>query len=164
MATPTTTFALIRAQWSTLIEALSPASHAEYRFREERGAADFREWAEQAPQACLRRFSVVNTTERVDPSIAISNSDVELQRDTAEILVAYPHALSLYGAERFRALQDMQRQDADQIRKAIGIEGGANRVSGQLVATAPFQFEDGDGVSFTRFDIEVTYYLDIAGV
>lgn len=164
MAIATTTPELIRNQWLTLIEALTPAQHSAQGFEAAQSALAFDQWAEDNPQACLRRFDVTDTTDRDDPSIAVSNQDVELAIMQAELLVAYPHSLGIYGSENLRDLQDMMRADADQIRKAIGINGGANYVSGQLRCDARYRFELREKVSFAVFELEAEYYFDISSV
>lgn len=164
MAVATTRPELIRNQWVTLIEALTPTRHSAVPFHAATSAIGLERWAEENPQACLRRFDVTDATDREDPSLAVSNKDLELALWTAELMIVYPHTLGLYGDENMRDLQDLQRADADQVRKAIGINGGANYVSGEIRCEARYRFDTGEAISMTIFDIETEYYFDISSV
>ena len=162
MATPTTTPKLIRDQWISVITSLSPTTQAATTFRLAVGDVPFRVWSEENPQACFRRFDIEDRTDRVDPSLAVSNKDIELAPMSAELVVAYPHAMSKYGTNGYRDLRDMMRADGDRIRNAIGINGGANYVSGQCLCSASYGYERGDKASYLVMELEAEYYFDVS--
>lgn len=153
----TTTLEAIRDQQETVILGLVPGSSASDAFRLYRAHVDFRSWSEQNTQACFREFNIEDQGDRDDSSETVSNMDQEEVTASLELVIAYPHDYN-YGYENRRDMLDMMRQDAEQIRLAIGIQGASNYVSGQCLADANWTFENGDGVTFTVFDISVRFY------
>ena len=70
----TTTFEALREEQEGLIAALTPTSFTSVPFHEHRDEIDIRQWAEENPQACLRRFAIRDTFE-YEPE-GVTNTDV----------------------------------------------------------------------------------------
>jgi hypothetical protein len=120
-----TSAASIRDRIIALIEALTPTVLPSHRFRESRNeyGGDFMRWAEANPVAAFRRFQVRDTGAFFPPEL--SNTDLEWQFVTFEILVAYPHD---HRAGRQNALDRDDAMAADEllIEDAVGLNGYLN--------------------------------------
>lgn len=118
----------IRDRIIAVIEALTPESFAGDKFRRYRneGAGRFEDWADDNPQAALRRFQVRDTGEDTPP--AVSNTDIEQREVTFSILVAYPQNARA-GKDQALDRDDLMSLDQHQIEKAVGMQGRANFTS-----------------------------------
>lgn len=148
----TTTPAAIRDRAITVIEALTPGTLSADRFRKYRneGDGDFRAWTETNPAGCLRRVQVRTTGATETPPV--SNFDFEEHQVTLTVTVAYPQT-ARFGADQSLDRDDVIDQDAFQIDKAIGMQGGANftpatNADACWIAGSPREIERGDGVDF----------------
>ena len=148
----TTTPAAIRDRALTVIEALVPGSLSADRFRRYRNEddGDFRAWAESNPAGCLRRVQVRTTGATETPPV--SNFDHEEHQVTLEVTVAYPQT-HRYGEDAALDRDDVIDQDAFQIDKAIGMQGGANftpatSADACWIGGSPRDIERGEGVDF----------------
>jgi hypothetical protein len=129
-----TTAAEIRDRILDVIEALTPSAMAHplfLRYRQE-GAGDFYAWCEQQPAASLRRFSVRYFTAPTEPTV--SNTDVERVRVQFEVAIAYPQS-HRYGGQNSLDRDDVAESDRNQVRNAIGLNGGANFIDPYPPAT-----------------------------
>lgn len=148
----TTTPAAIRDRAITVIEALTPGSLSNDKFRRYRneGDGDFRAWAEANPSGCLRRFQVRTTGATETPPV--SNFDHEEHQVTLGVTVAYPQT-ARFGADQALDRDDVIDQDAFQIDKAIGMQGGANftpatSADACWISGSPAEIERGETVDF----------------
>lgn len=129
-----TTFATIRDQQISVIEALTPALHAGTKFRRHRGEQEFIAWVNENPAACWRRFEILNSFNLAHEGLTNAgdgNALWQFQHDE-RLVLAYPRQLGKYGAQNERDLDDMIDSDLAQIDEAIGPDGSAlaNWVSG----------------------------------
>ena len=153
MAT-TTTFAAIRDNYITVLEALTPTTKSEVPLRCVK-KAELREWAEKnATSAVLRKFDIRrgDGTEPPfqDPSAIERNEDMVLT-------VAYPVANGLYGQDDRNDMEDLIRSDARQIRDAV--VSSDNYLAGQsaaLLETLPAPERD-EKVWFQVFVFRLIY-------
>lgn len=122
-----TTFALIRDQQLSVIEALTPAVSSGAKFRRHRGELEFTGWVEANPGACWRRFELLNSFNLAADGLTNAgdgNAVWQFQHDEV-LVVAYPRQLGKYGAQNERDLDDMIDSDLAQIDEAIGPDGSA---------------------------------------
>jgi hypothetical protein len=121
----TSTASAIRDRCHVLIEALTPTSDTRTRFRSFRneGAADFDEWAEANPTACLRRFQIRDDGSEDPPEV--SNTDTDLRHITLIVKVAYPHT-GRHGTDGALDRDDVMDQDWGLINGKLGIYGRSN--------------------------------------
>lgn len=114
----------IRDRVIAIIEALSPspARPPFLRYRHE-GGADFVDWAQKNPTACLRRLKARDDGREQDPDVS------SLIEEDAQLLViieiAYPQTSRL-GHDAALDRDDVMRSDWKQINFAIGWAGRAN--------------------------------------
>lgn len=127
----TTSFATIRDQQASVIEALAPTQHAGEPFRRHLEQGEFMAWAEANPAACFRRFQLLSNFDIEQGPTA--DGSVESCRHTEELRVAYPLTLGLYGVENQRDMEDLMKQDLHQIDAAIGLNGFADYVDSQHI-------------------------------
>jgi hypothetical protein len=165
MATATTDFETIRDKQITNLEALNPTKHGAVPFRVERGEMDFLEWAEEHPSACLRRFMVAEIDAGAPPEV--TNLSIESRRSLAEVTVAYPRQLGVYGSNNIRDAYDLIRSDRDQIdgKSGIGINNSGGYVSGQWTSVRQSYevVDDPDAqVLFSVITYEVDFYKAVA--
>jgi hypothetical protein len=115
----------IRDRIYALLEALTPDSLADVRFRRYRNEddADFPAWAERNAAACLRRFQVREIGDDEPP--LVSNVQVEVIETEFEIRIAYPQT-HRYGAANAMDRDDVMNQDWKRINFLIGIYGRGN--------------------------------------
>jgi hypothetical protein len=152
----TTTLTLIREQQETTIEGLTPDSLSSALFRVERGHADFREWAEEHPNACFRRFEIVDLGNYPEPTI--STRTVQQERVSVDVVVAYPRKDSMYGSDGIVSIRDIMREDMYAIDTAIGVRGSGNYASGQNAAMLEGDaFEEGEAVDFLVLSYDVHF-------
>jgi hypothetical protein len=124
----TTTATLIRDRIVTVIRALTPTYDTGVKyipFNNELDA-DFRKWANENAPAADRRFQVRDTGDDETPEV--TNHDVEEEFVSFDVLVAYPQT-NRWGSENALDRDDVMRQDQDQIKQAIGMDGAANFAS-----------------------------------
>lgn len=157
---PTTTIETIRENMETLIHALTPTSHAQVKFRVERGEVPFREWCQANPTASFRRYAIEQTG-RSEPG-EVTNLDIEEVRTELEIMVAYPKEWGRYGPQNIQDLRDTLDADAMQLRNAVGHKGNADWVAGQHDARDSHVFEDGSPVAFLVITLDTAYYRSMA--
>jgi len=129
-----TTFALIRDQQLSVIEALTPAVQSGTRFKRHRGDVEFLAWVEANPSACWRRFELLNAFDYGHDGLTNAGSGGALWQlaHSAQLVMAYPRQMGKYGQQNERDLDDMIDSDLAQIDEAIGPDGSAlaNWVSG----------------------------------
>jgi PKD repeat protein len=159
-----TTAALIRDRIVAVIEALTPASLANDKFRKYRneGAADFTGWATgNGKAAAWRRFQIRDLGDDTPPEV--SNTDVELRSVWYEVRVAYPQT---HRAGRDGALDrdDVMAADQHAIETAIGMRGRANFADPYPVASwaeGSTSREISDGVDFLVIRQRMIFYLSL---
>lgn len=151
-----TTVGGIRDAQATLIEALTPTTAADVKFRREEGRIDFKEWCKKNPSACLRRFSIMGSFELEGP--LVSNTDYEAYRTSVILTVAYPKQFARYGGDNIRDLSDLVHEDTFLIDDTIGHRGQSNFLPGQnfCLRRPEVQIDDGGSVWFatTTYDLE----------
>ena len=130
MAT-TTTWPLIRANYITKIEALTPTriTGDGLAFRRSPTRRRLRPWALGAGSAAFRKFEfsreAAEDAEVMDPSAFERN-------ETVLLTVAYPVEVALYGATELDEIDAVMRQDAAQLRDCLFSAG--NYLAGQSAA------------------------------
>lgn len=135
----TTTATAIRNSIEARIAALTPAVHAGQPFRAHRHERPIREWAEQNPSACLRRFSV-RWVGPIPPAL-VTNTDVEQVERAIEVVVAYPTDWR-HGGKQLVDLDEVASDDARLIADCVGTNGAAAMA---LVTTSATVVTDTDG-------------------
>lgn len=159
MATPTTTMETIRDNWITVIEALTPTSIPSVTFHVERGEVDFDDLAERQPDI-FRRFTIEDLA--TYPPSEMSDMVAELLETEVEVRVAFPKEWGIYGSNNSRDARDVLREDMFQIDKAIGHNGGANYVSGQIASKAIERtIEETDNHLFALMRYSVQFYRSV---
>lgn len=167
MSHPTTTIGAIRDQQVATIHGLTPrVFQTDIRFKRDEGSfRDFRELARKAGSGAFRRFTI--NLPRGARGVAMvgeaSNKDVEVMEARGELLVAYPNLWAGYGDDGRLEQSDVIERDFDQIRRAIGINGGANYVgfpsSGQIACwVEECDVEDSDPVTFLTVPLRVRWF------
>ena len=130
MAT-TTTWPLIRSNYYTKLDALTPTriNGAGYEFRRAPTHRRLRPWALGAGSAALRKYEFARESaedaEVMDPTAFERN-------ETVLLTVAYPVEVGLYGASELDDLDAVMRQDAAQLRDCLFSAG--NYLAGQSAA------------------------------
>ena len=151
----TTTLKLIREQWATLLQALTPSSLIAQKFREYKDRKEFRDWSEDSPSAALRRFFIEDGMDYELP--LSSNMDDEEITTEMTLMVAYPKD-GRYGSGEGKTMRDVMREDMHQIDTALGHRGIANYVSGQNLAEANDKtISKGDAVDFLAMTYEINF-------
>jgi hypothetical protein len=154
----TTTAAAVRDAMLTLVEAITPAVHAQTRFERFREQVDFRTWAEQHPDACLRRVSIRSTGDVTPP--AVTNTDIEWVSTELECVVAYPTS-GRFGANHLTELDDAISSDMQKIEHRIGTNGYAayaSQTAGATVTTIEASRDDGQAVTFGVLRLACGFY------
>lgn len=148
----TTTPAAIRDRAIAVVKALTPTSLSgdEYIPYRNEGDGDFRAWAETNPPACFRRFQIRTTGGTETPPV--SNFDFEEHQVTLQVICAYPQT-ARYGEDQSLDRDDVMDEDAFQIDKALGMQGGDNftpatSADACWIGGSPRDREVGDGVDF----------------
>jgi hypothetical protein len=153
-----TTAAAVRDAMLTLVEAITPAVHAQTRFERWREQVDFRTWAEQHPDACLRRVSIAYGNR--SPA-AVANTLVEENAWPFEVTIAYPTS-HRFGTDGRNDLRDTITSDLRQIYRTIGPPGYASLTASATVLDDGDGFEIGDSVSFGVQRFNVQFYRSTA--
>ena len=153
----TTTFEAIRATQISVVEALTPTLQSNVKFLVSRAESDFRLWSVENPQACFRRFSVVDLFDYDAP--AVSNTDVEWVEGREEIIIAYPEDFR-YGGDNFRDLRDLVRSDQYQIDNSLGHRGTGNYTDAHAILETA-SIEDDDAVSFLTLSYLFRFYRSV---
>ena len=117
----TTSFATFRDVQAVKVEALTPEAFAGVAFEEHRDEADIYDWAQDNPQACLRRFAIADSTTYEEP--AITGTDVWWWEGTEDVVIAYPND-GRYGELNTGDAFDLMRQDFYAVDAAIGARAG----------------------------------------
>ena len=154
MAT-TTTYAAIRDQIHTVIEALTPAVLPGQKFRRAPRHVRLDEWAQKTGNASLRRFEFTRDALVSDP-LVMDPTAVE-RNETSILLVAYPFDPALYGRDDRDDMETVIRRDARQLRDAIFSSG--NYLAGQsaaFVTLEPTRREASVWLSALRIDLIYT--------
>jgi hypothetical protein len=128
----TTTWPLIRANYHTKIDALTPTRISRPLFRRAPTNVRLQDWATgiaAGNSAALRKYEFTREdatdAEVMDPTAFERN-------ETVLLTVAYPVAVALYGAAEFDEIDAVMRQDAAQLRDCLFSAG--NYLSGQSAA------------------------------
>ncbi len=114
----TATYAQIRDEQARLIEAITPTTAADVKFRRDEGRVEFSKWVEQNPTASFRRFSILGSMRDEGP--LVTNCDTETYRTDTIVVVAYPKQFGKYGGDNIRDLQDLVDEDKFLLDNAIG--------------------------------------------
>jgi hypothetical protein len=116
-----TTWQAIRDAMITAVKGLTPAALG-VKFIPHREEDDFRAWCNANEAAALRRFSIRDTGQGVDPGF--SDSVLKHVERECECVIAYPTAgLGRYGARAGLSLEDVMVADAHQVENTIGTNG-----------------------------------------
>lgn len=148
-----TTVAAIRTQLITTLEALTPASIAEQKYK--RAPKNWSaEQAQKNSTANLRRFwiEIVGRPEQIPPS----DSTQKHLRESWRLLMVYPRLPNMAGNDGWDDLEDMIRADQDQLEDAIF--SPTNYVSGchAMIVTGT-DIDKGD-VWVSVIDFDIDYY------
>jgi len=153
----TTTFEAIRSTQISLVEGLSPSLFPTVAFSKHLAEQDFRAWCVENPQACFRRFSVVDLFDYEAP--AVSNTDVEWVEGREEVVIAYAEDYR-YGSDNLRDLRDLIRSDQYQIDNSLGHRGTGNYTSAHAVLESA-SLEDDEAVSFLTLIYIFRFYRSV---
>jgi len=169
MATATTTAQLIREDRRNIVEDLKPTQLSKVKFREFERSGDFREWCEDNPKSCFRRFQISDLATYEIPTI----SDMILEEVVTqfEVLVAYP-ADGRYGSsDIINGLEDAMRADQVRIETMIGALSYGNYASGlDLFQLSSYEIEKEEDVYFLSAVYDVSFkravdlgYVNLSG-
>lgn len=126
----TTTYAAIRDNYITKIEALAPSLLSQLAFRRGPRRHELAVWADGAGSAALRKFEIRLASGTPDPNLF---DPTALERhEEAVLLIAYPVMTALYGTDELDELEKVMRSDARQLRDLVFSAG--NYVAGQNAA------------------------------
>ncbi len=154
----TTTFEAMRATAKAQIEALTPDTNSEEKFLIHDSMGDFREWAQEQPQAASRRFQVANLFSYDD--VQIHNNDQVLEPGQMEVVVAYRtdhrFADDDGDTQSSRDLQDVIEQDRVAIDKVVGIN--ATAYTNACTYQADFSVEETGAVTFLVLNYTFIFY------
>lgn len=154
-----TTAETIRTKQKGLIQSLNGSQLRAVKFREHTHRSDFREWAEDNPGACMRRFQINDLMTYESP--LVSDMVEEQQVTSFEVVVAYP-ADGRFGRDELMGVSDAIRSDMKKIDTAIGHLGTANYVAGQNASILQdSEVERGDQVWFLSMEFEIMFYRSI---
>ncbi len=156
---PTTTVSTIRDQMVSVLEGLTPTSHAGVKFRGHRDEMEFFEWCGTNKAASLRRIEVRGGTSFEPPEV--TNTDVEFHRTPMTVTVAYPLEWGKYGPKNRASLEKLIEQDMHQIDDSIGARGQANWTGGSWAMKVRDEVAEQDGVLFMRMEFQVGYYRSV---
>lgn len=119
-----TTSGAIRDQMISILEALTPGALPE-KYKRYRGEGDgnFKRWVSSQPDAGFRRFQIREVGTHVPPSI--TNTDVEEDTATFQIIVAYPQS-ARFGAKQSLSRDDVITADRIQLEREIGMAARAH--------------------------------------
>ena len=162
---PTTTWAAIRANMATVIDALTPTVLRSTSFAlSDHETDDFRSWAEENDSAAFRRYEIEAL---LHERASAENLLVQLRRTECELVICYPTRSALYRTKHSGktrnagAMHAVIESDVNQILKAVGSRGAANYLAGQHSAVeTDWSDESGEGVRFAVLPFEVFYYFD----
>lgn len=152
----TTTFETIRERIYANLELLTPELISDAGYRRGQRRLDLRQWATGNPGSALRVFELRRVGGVSDPQVV---DPEQVQRnETAELTVAYPTSPALFGEDERDDLEDVIRQDAQQLYALIS--DATNYVTGQLAAFVTIQPPDRSNASvwFQTFSIEFIYF------
>lgn len=113
----TTTYAAIRDNFIALIEALTPATQADKKFRRSLRREALRENALQNGSASFRAFEI--TLEESEPDREVMDPSALERNETCLLTVAYPVTLGLYGNNDRDDIESVMRADARQLRDLL---------------------------------------------
>lgn len=153
MAT-TTTYAAIRDNCITKIEALVPSLLSQFSFRRAPRRHELAVWADGAGSAALRTFEIRQASSSPDPNLF---DPTALERhEEAVLLIAYPVLPALYGTDDLDELEKVMRSDAHQLRDLVFSAG--NYVAGQNACFVEIEEPDrGDRVWFQGLRLTLLY-------
>lgn len=160
MAVNTTTFALIRAQVYTVLEALTPtAKPVDKLFRRApKKSQTLREWAAESPNSEKLRFFDYRVTGTEEPLPFFDTAAREVLVE-ATLTVAYPRQVGLYSTDDLDGIEDVMESDAVQIFDAVFTPD--NYLSGQNLAEVLRVVPDrpeGSKVWFQEFVVRNSFY------
>lgn len=117
----TTTFAAIRDNYITLIEAITPSTHdgSDKKFKRSPRRYMLRDWAiKTGHSAVFRKFEIIRASGVAD-QLPHFDSDQIQRRERARISIAYPVDVAFYGTDERDDLDDVMRSDAKQVRDVL---------------------------------------------
>ncbi len=155
----TTTFNLIRSQFTVLMESLIPTSNTGVRFRRHRDEKDFFDWCGENKSASWRRFEVRGGMSYEGPEI--TNTDLEFHRMPASVTVAYPLEWGKYGGSNRASLEKVVEEDMHAIDDTLGLRGLAGWVSGSWSRKVRDEVAEQDGVLYMKMDFEIGLYRSV---
>lgn len=129
MAT-TTTWTLIRDNYHTKLDAITPTLLSQFLFRRAPTNHRLIDWAPDNGSAAFRRYEFSRDGVVADP-LLFDPTALERQEDLV-LLVAYPVKVALYGSAELDDLESVIRSDARQLRDVIFSAG--NYLAGQSAA------------------------------
>jgi hypothetical protein len=151
-STGVTTPGVVRREIVALIEALTPATESSVGYREHRHETqDLRDWADEFPESCFRRFSVRYTGDRDQPEV--SNTDVEDEERDFEIVIAYP-STNRWGDTFDR--DDVIDADANQVNHEVGTNSYGS-ITDCTMLTEGISREDGSPATFAVINLRAVF-------
>lgn len=159
----TTTFAAIRDNYVTKIQALAPRTLASLVFDRVTVRQDVRAWASANPTSeAARKFEIRRSGGVSDP-LVLEPSLVERQ-EAAELVVAYPLLEELYGRRPsggkpgWDDLEDVMRDDAAQLRDLLTSPN--NLLAGQTACVVTIEPPERLSVAawFSVLSLQFDYY------
>lgn len=149
-----TTFGAMRGTMNTQIEALTPTTGSAEKFLRHQAHVDFREWAQDTPIACTRRFHVKNLN--VYDDVQVSNLDEVLEPGRCEVVVAYQ---TDYRWGDSSALEDVIEQDRAAIDAVVGIN--ATAYTNGCTYQPDFAIEETGAVTFLVLQYTFVFYRSV---
>ncbi len=127
----TTSWAAIRGNMTSVVKALSPLTMEDKRFDRAPRRYQLRKWVTTVGSGCFRKFEIRRTGKTPKPLV---HPPGQCQRnETAVLTVAYPCLPALYGSEDLDSMEDVVREDAQQIY--VALVSPVNYLSGQHCAS-----------------------------
>jgi len=155
-----TTAGAIRDVMLAAVEAKTPTVESGTPFLAFREQVDFREWAAQHPDACLRRVSIRNLGSQ-EPA-AVTNTLTEETSDTFEVIVAYP-SNHRFGGKARTSLDDAIEADQIAIHATIGPPGYASLAAAATVLhQESWSRETAGSATLAVITYRVDYYRSLA--
>lgn len=156
-AASVTTFERIRDNYRTVIMALTPRRLAaiKYDFIDDEPLV---EMATRIPSVAMFRRCEMTRTGDVAPQAQFLEPNAQERQETAQLVVAYPVLENLAGREKYRELEDIMRDDAQQLHDVLFWSG--NYLVGQsacFVTIAP-PTRVSKQLYIQTFNLQLDYY------